>query len=238
MANGPIPGGLLIAVEGIDGAGKTTLARALGEGFRRAGIPVKASKEPTQGPWGSILRASAAEGRLTPQEELRYLLRDREQHVQQLIKPALHDDEVVILDRYYPSNVAYQGAAGLDVADLLAQNAFAPVPDLVLVLDLEPTEGLRRIRARGDQPNHFETEDALHASRAIFLTMELPTRVVLDASQSIADVERASWHAIFRAASKKANEAYGFDVEAGEALLAVMQANPEAAQSIELRVLP
>jgi dTMP kinase len=199
---------------------------------------VKVSKEPTQGPWGSILRASAAEGRLTPDEELRYLLLDREQHVQQLIKPALHDDQVVILDRYYPSNVAYQGAAGLNVEDLLARNAFAPVPDVVLVLDLEPIEGLRRIRARGDKPNHFETEESLHASRAIFLTMKLESRVVLDASRTVAEVEEEAWHAIFRAASKKANEVYGLGVEAGEALLAVMQARPEAVGSIEPRVLP
>lgn len=229
MLNGPIPGGLLIAVEGIDGAGKTTLARALGEGFRRAGIPVTVSKEPTQGPWGSILRASAADGRLTPEEELRYLLLDREQHVQQLINPALHNDEVVILDRYYPSNVAYQGAAGLNVDDLLAKNAFAPVPDVVLVLDLDPSEGLRRIRARGDQPNHFETEDALLASRAIFLTMHLPTRVVLDATLSIVEVEQRAWQAILVASAEKANRVLGFGIEAAEAVRIIGAAVPAAA---------
>lgn len=229
MANGPIPGGLLVAVEGIDGAGKTTLAHALGACFRDAEIPVTVSKEPTRGPWGSVLRASAADGRLTPHEELRYLLLDRRQHVQDLIKPALSRHEVVILDRYYPSNAAYQGAAGLDVDEVLRQNDFAPVPDVVLLLDLEPAEGLRRIHARGDKPNHFETLEALDACRAIFLTMNLPTRTRIDASVSANDVLHAAWRVILMAAAAKANNQLGFGVEAAEAVRVIGTATPAMA---------
>lgn len=229
MTNGPIPGGLLIAVEGIDGAGKTTLAHALGDQFRAANILVNVSKEPTQGPWGTVLRESAATGRLTPDEEVRLLLLDRRQHVDELIAPALARDEVVILDRYYPSNAAYQGAGGLDVDALLAQNDFAPVPDVILLLDLEPSEGLDRIRARGDVPNLFETVEALTACRNIFLTMDLPTRVVINASQPVGAVAKDAWDAILIAAAKKANASLGLTPAAASALLTIGQAVPARA---------
>lgn len=203
MTTGLIPGGLLVAIEGIDGAGKTTLARDLAAGLAAHGILVETSKEPTQGPWGTALRQSALQGRLSPEEEVRLLLLDRRQHVEELIKPALAAGAVVILDRYYPSMVAYQGAHGLSVSRLLQDNAFAPAPDLTLLLDLEPSTGLARIRARGDKPNFFETEDNLKRCRAIFLDMQLPSRVVIDASNDAAEVLRTTWKAVIKAARDK-----------------------------------
>ncbi|HBN54534.1 MAG TPA: dTMP kinase, partial [Stenotrophomonas sp.] len=149
MTKEHIPGGLLIAIEGIDGAGKSTLARGLADLLEQAGAGVVLSKEPTDGPWGTRLRASAATGRLSPEEEVDLLLRDRRQHVEERVVPALERGEVVILDRYFPSMVAYQGAAGLPVDELLHLNAFAPRPHLLLLLDLPPATGLARIRARG-----------------------------------------------------------------------------------------
>ncbi|KAB7769114.1 dTMP kinase [Xanthomonas maliensis] len=175
------PGGLLVVIEGIDGAGKTTLARRLAETLSAAEIPVVCSKEPTNGPWGTQLRQSAATGRLSADEEATLLIRDRRDHVEQLIAPALARGEVVILDRYFPSMIAYQGAAGLPLDNLMALNAFAPRPDVLLLLDLPPATGLARIRARGDAPNHFETAENLERCRAIFNTLELPGKHVLDA---------------------------------------------------------
>lgn len=182
MASTPIPGGLLIAIEGIDGAGKTTLAHAIRDRLAGEGTTVTSSKEPTNGPWGTRLRESAATGRLTPDEELELLIKDRREHVDTLIRPALERGEVVILDRYFPSNVAYQGAAGLDVDAVLAKNDFAPRPDLLLLLDLDPAVGLDRIRRRGDKPNHFETDDNLSRCRAIFTAMGLEHTVRIDAT--------------------------------------------------------
>ncbi|RBC16462.1 dTMP kinase, partial [Xanthomonas oryzae pv. oryzae] len=75
------PGGLLIAIEGIDGAGKTTLARRLTTTLEAAGARVVLSKEPTNGPWGTKLRQSAATGRLSADEEAELLIRDRHEHV-------------------------------------------------------------------------------------------------------------------------------------------------------------
>jgi dTMP kinase len=203
MTNGLIPGGLLIAVEGIDGAGKTTIAHTLAERLRARGAAVTVGKEPTAGPWGAQLRASAAQGRLSAEEEMRLLLLDRRQHVDEVIGPALQRGEAVILDRYYPSSAAYQGARGIPVGEILQQNAFAPAPDITLVLDLPPSTGLARIRARGDKPNHFETEDNLALCREVFLTMELPSRVIIDASRGADEVLESAWQAIGDAMAAK-----------------------------------
>lgn len=190
MINEQILGGLLIAIEGIDGAGKTTLAHSLARILENAGANVVLGKEPTNGPWGTRLRQTAATGRLSPEQEVEFLLHDRRQHVEEVIQPALARGEVVILDRYFPSMVAYQGAAGLPLDEMLHANDFAPRPHLLLLLDLEPEQGLERIRARGDKPNHFETAQNLERCRAIFQQLELPNKHVIDASQSEADVLR------------------------------------------------
>lgn len=188
MTGKTIPGGLLVAIEGIDGAGKSTLVTRLRAGLEAANAAVLVSKEPTAGPWGMRLRESAATGRLGPIGEVKFLLRDRLQHVVEVIEPALARGEIVILDRYYPSMVAYQGALGYPVDRLLATNKFAPEPDLLLVLDVDPQTGLDRIKARGDIPNHFETLSTLRITRDIFLALEVPNKVIIDASQSEGDV--------------------------------------------------
>src|SRR6476660_6710847 len=100
--------GILVAFEGIDGAGKTTQAELLGRHLRQAGLTVVQTKEPTSVPHGQRLRASAATGRLGKDEELQAFLDDRRDHVRTLIAPALGRGEVVIVDRYYFSTAAYQ----------------------------------------------------------------------------------------------------------------------------------
>lgn len=164
--------GGLIAVEGIDGTGKSTLVRRLAERLRAGGGEVVTSKEPTDGPWGRILRRSATEGRLAPEEELETFLKDRREHVRDLILPALARGAVVILDRYYFSTIAYQSLRGLDAETIRARNeAFAPVPDLLVVLDLDPEAAMARIevRERGQGANHFEQVHQLARSREVFL---------------------------------------------------------------------
>src|SRR5687767_11083693 len=110
--------GLFIVIEGIDGTGKSTQAKRLGEWFLAQGREVVLSREPTDGPWGKKLRDSAATGRLSPQDELQYFLNDRREHVEEKIQPALAGGKVVILDRYYFSTMAYQGARGFDPAEI------------------------------------------------------------------------------------------------------------------------
>ena len=189
-----IPGGLLLAVEGIDGAGKTSTAALLAQYCGERAIACTLSKEPTSLKWGTELRRSAQAGRLTLDEELRLFRLDRAMHVRGTIQPALDAGWIVIVDRYYWSSAAYQGARGADPAALIADHeSFAPRPDAVLLLDLPAATGLERIRRRGDIPNAFEDPAALDKARAIFLNLarQFPdTGHVIDASAPARDVAR------------------------------------------------
>ncbi len=179
------PRGVLIVFEGIDGVGKTTQADRLEAWVRQAGLPVVRTKEPTSGPWGRLLRASAATGRLAPDEELRAFIEDRKQHVAEVLSPGLADGAVVIVDRYYFSTAAYQGARGHDPQAILRENeAFAPAPDLLVLLDLELDRALERIAQRGDVGNLFERREDLAKSAAIFATLQRPYLLRLDAALS------------------------------------------------------
>jgi dTMP kinase len=165
--------GLLIVIEGIDGTGKSTQARLLGDWFASRGREVVRGREPTDGPWGRKLRESATTGRLPPAEELDCFLNDRREHVSTVILPALGEGKVVILDRYYFSTMAYQGLRGFDPAEIRRLNEeFAPVPDRLLVLDLDVDEALARIGVRDGSANEFEKRDALEACRRVFLSLE------------------------------------------------------------------
>ncbi len=176
--------GWLVVVEGIDGAGKSTVLRRLAEHCAARSLMRVTSGEPTRGPWGMKLRQSMTEGRLSLDEELSLFLKDRAEHVEQVIRPSLAAGKVVLLDRYYLSTAAYQGARGADPAQILETNErFAPKPDLVLLLDFDPAGGLQRIRARGDAPNTFEELEQLRAVRRIFLSLERPFIRRVDASR-------------------------------------------------------
>lgn len=182
--------GFLLVIEGIDGAGKSTLARALAAWLREWGQTVVIDREPTDGPHGRALRESAKTGRLSAQAELDLFVKDREQHVAEVIGPALERGDVVILDRYYFSNAAYQGARGLDPAAIIANNeTFAPVPDLVLLLDVDPAAGHQRIGARGGGLDDFEGAAYLADVRRIFLSFDQPFFHRLDATRSAEEVQ-------------------------------------------------
>lgn len=174
--------GVLVAIEGIDGAGKSTQARALQRALSSLGLSVVCTKEPTDGPIGRKIRATATTGRLPPEQELELFLADRAEHVRELLIPSLEAGAVVIVDRYYPSTVAYQGSRGLDPEALLARNAFAPEPDLLVLLDLPADVGLSRVRGRDTEENLFEQLEDLRRCRAIFNALQLPGLLRLDAT--------------------------------------------------------
>ena len=138
----------LIAVEGIDGMGKSTQVALLVERLNRAGWSAVATREPTQGPWGRRIRALALEGRrdVSPEDELDWFLRDRMEHVETVIRPALRAGKIVVTDRYYFSTMAYQGALGIDPQRIREMNeALFPRPDLLILLRGEARLGLARI---------------------------------------------------------------------------------------------
>lgn len=184
--------GILVAVEGIDGAGKTTQVELLCRRLSTAGFHVLRTKEPTNGPAGQQLRASARAGRLPPEQELALFLADRAAHVREEIDPQLAAGVVVVVDRYYFSTIAYQGARGLDVEDLRTRNeAIAPRPDLLLLVDVPVEEGLRRItHGRGDVADAFETRESLEATQRIFRAMDFPYLVRLDGLRPAAELHR------------------------------------------------
>ena len=183
----PGESGILIAVEGIDGAGKTTQVQLLKEALQRAGETAVTSKEPTSGPWGRKIKASARNGRLSLEQELDAFIHDREEHVRDLIGPALREGKIIILDRYFYSTIAYQGSRGADVAAIKRQmEELFPTPDMVVLLDLDPLIALRRIsELRSESPNEFERVDGLNVARSIFNSLEDPRIRRIDGTQPV-----------------------------------------------------
>lgn len=182
---------MFIVLEGIDGTGKSTQVQLLAEWLRSQGREVVTSREPTDQPWGKKLRDSASTGRLSAEDELEYFLKDRKQHVDELIQPSLDAGKVVILDRYYFSTMAYQGSRGFDPLEIRAKNeAFAPQPDHLFILDLDVDIARERIGARGDTTNEFEKRDSLAKCREIFLGLaEEPFVHVIDTHREIDEVQ-------------------------------------------------
>lgn len=189
--------GFLIVFEGLDGAGKTTQVGLLAARLQQAGYDVVCLKEPTNGPWGQKLRHLAQQGgHVDPELELDWFLRDRQEDVTQAITPALARGQIVLLDRYYFSTMAYQGAMGLSPEAIRTQNeAFAPPPDLLLLLDVPVEQGLQRVQQRGAL-SHYERQDYLTRVAAIFADMQFPYLRRLDATPAPAVVHEAIWQAL------------------------------------------
>ncbi len=164
--------GRLVVFEGLDGSGKSTQLALLARALRARGFAVVETAEPyAGGEWGPRIREMARSGRaLPPEEELRWFVEQRREHVRDVIVPALEKGRIVLSDRYYLSTVAYQGARGLDAARILRESeAEFPVPDLVLLLEIDPAEGLRRAGDRGDPHEPvFERRDFLERAASIF----------------------------------------------------------------------
>ncbi len=154
MPADPIKRGAFITVEGGDGAGKTTLARALAACLVDAGHQVRLTFEPGGTELGNHLRSLVLNPDLdlSDWEETWLFLAARASHVSKVIRPALQDGEIVISDRYADSTLAYQGfGRGLDLDRLRRVNDEATqglMPDLTLLLDVPAKVGLQRTRAR------------------------------------------------------------------------------------------
>ena len=177
--------GILIAIEGIDGTGKSTQLKLLASYLRERGCEVVETREPTDGKYGQQIRQLFVNrDKFTLEEELTLFVEDRKQHVQEVIAPALAAGKVVLTDRYYFSTAAYQGAAGMDPAEVFSRNNFAPRPDLVILLTMSPEVSLVRIQElRGETLNDFEQEEQLRHVADLFASFEDPniSRVSADA---------------------------------------------------------
>lgn len=177
--------GRLFSFEGIDGCGKSTQLRRLEQALQGQGWPVLTSFEPSLLPHGRRLRELAEQGeRLPPQAELELFLRDRRQHLDEVVEPALRAGRPVLIDRYYHSTIAYQGARGLDPAAVRAANeAFAPAPDRIYLFDTEIDICLGRIAASGRAADAFEQRAWLERVQRIYRSLDDACILPIDAAR-------------------------------------------------------
>ena len=184
--------GKLIVFEGIDGVGKSTQCKLLKEYLMLNKHTVQLFREPTDGPYGNKIRSLSIEGRSSPEEEYNLFILDRKENVKDNIIPCLNRGEIVILDRYYFSTIAYQGALGLSISRIKEENeAFAPIPDLVIILELSVNEAITRIiEKRKENTNLFETESYLKKVQTIFNTFRDPYIVRIKSEGTINEIHK------------------------------------------------
>jgi dTMP kinase len=202
--------GLFLALEGGDGAGKSTQAALLCRALEDTGRTVVRTREPGGTPIGETLRSLVLEhghGDIDARTEALMFAASRAAHVHQVIVPALQRGEVVVCDRYIDSSVAYQGAGrGLGPQAVLDVNLWATDglrPDLTVLLDVDPAEGRSRRTAGAAPEDRLESEpDGFHASiRSAFLDLarQEPGRyLVLAASAPAEELHRAILDALPR----------------------------------------
>jgi len=182
--------GVLFVLEGIDGTGKSTQSCLLMEKLEAKGFDTVCFKEPSDSRWGREIRQKAKfSDSLTPEQELELFLADRRENVEKNIKPALLKKKVVVLDRYYFSTIAYQGAKGIDTERIRRENeVFAVKPDLVFILDIDPDSGLKRVDKRGVKDLLFEQADYLAEVRKIFQSFQGESYIHINTSGPIDEV--------------------------------------------------
>lgn len=193
--------GCFIVYEGGEGSGKTTQIRLLADALRQLGHVVTTTHEPGDTEVGRHIRQlllDPAIGHLAHRTEALLFAADRAEHVATVIRPALTAGHIVISDRYMDSSAAYQGTGrGLSIDEIINLSMWAAdglVPDLTIVLDLDPSDGLGRlVTAEFGAADRIEQETRafLNAVRHGFLALAArdPDRyTVLDASRSIDDI--------------------------------------------------
>lgn len=204
--------GLFITFEGMDGSGKTTQMRRLGERLRTRGRPVLETAEPGGTAIGRMIRGILLDARnqdLSPSAELLLYFASRAQNVDECILPALDRGEVVLADRFTDSTLAYQGCGrGLGAEAVMALDRIACrglKPDLTLLVDIDVETSLARAHARNREAAGAETrmdEQSLdfhrkvhHAYRA--LAEREPERIkTVDGRGTMEQTEDAIWRIV------------------------------------------
>jgi dTMP kinase len=157
--------GLLITIEGLDGAGKSTLAAKLSEELARRQVAVESLREPGGVPVSERIRELVQDPALDvcPRTEALLYAAARAQLLEQRLRPALAQGKLVLLDRFLDSSLAYQGAGrGLGVEQVREINLFATgglIPDRTLLLSVSPEAGRKRQHGRGAEADRLERED-------------------------------------------------------------------------------
>ncbi|GAA2887128.1 dTMP kinase [Microbacterium esteraromaticum] len=191
--------GLWITLEGGDGSGKTTQAGLLAEWMQQRGRTVLRTREPGGSEVGQLIRDIVLHhrGDIAPRAEALLYAADRAHHVATVVRPALARGDVVIQDRYLDSSVAYQGAGRVldatEVRDLSMWATDGALPDLSVLLDLDPSTARRRLDADDKPFDRLEAEkEEFHARvRGAYLALAAaePKRfLVIDASLDPDDI--------------------------------------------------
>ena len=182
-----------IVFEGIDGSGKSTIAEMIFRHYESGGIPIFKGAEPSNGKRGKEIRKLLSSGKsIGVKEQLRLFLLDREDDVRNNILPALREGKMVILDRYYHSNAAYQGALDEDPQMIIGINLEQgfPVPDRIYCMDIDADIALKRIQKRAPSgvKDFFEKKNLLQKIRANYLSFAGPDFIVIDSSLPVSKV--------------------------------------------------
>ncbi|MDW8041757.1 MAG: dTMP kinase [Nitrososphaerota archaeon] len=181
-----MPRGALIAIEGIDGAGKTVNAKWVVDLINGMGLRSIYTREPTDGPIGRLLRSEVFSD---PHTDALLFAADRLHHLAQTIEPLLSEGVVVVSDRYVHSSIAYQGALTGDRAWVEELNRFARRPDLAIYLDVDPVIGLSR--KPSDRPTKFERVEVLEKVRNLYLELcEEGELLRIDARRDLSEVRK------------------------------------------------
>lgn len=194
--------GLFITLEGGDGSGKTTQASLLRDWLASEGRIVVRTREPGGTEVGVLIRDIVLHhrGEVSPRAEALLYAADRAHHIATVVRPALARGEVVIQDRYLDSSVAYQGAGRVlgrdEIRDLSLWATGGLLPDLTVLLDLDPEAARARLDAADKPFDRLEAErDEFHARvRAEYLALAAaePERfLVLDASLPAGEIAEA-----------------------------------------------
>ena len=188
-----------VVLEGVEGSGKSTQCRLLGEWLRELGIPHLVTREPGGTTAGEEIRKVVLHGDDIPaRTELLLMLAARSIFVDQVVQPALGDGLLVIADRFELSTLAYQAyGRGLAAEVVQRMNAFATAglsPDLTIVLDVEPAAGAARRAAAGAAADRIERAgEEFHARVAgayRLLAKELPNVELVDGSGDTQQVQQ------------------------------------------------
>mgnify|MGYP000680995775 CR=1 FL=1 len=162
--------GFLIAIEGIDGSGKTTICKWLVKLFNDHGYEAIYTFEPTNSKFVEALK-NYEDIRSAELDALVYAA-DRLVHLKKLVIPALSRGAIIVMDRYYYSSIAYQGAMGAPIEWVIEINRYAIRPDLAIYIDVEPEIGLARIRGKKSKRfPEYEKLELLRKVRDIYLKL-------------------------------------------------------------------
>lgn len=200
---------LFITFEGGEGSGKSSALRLLQERLSNEGYEIVVTREPGGTPIAEEIRNVILDKKnvaMDPRTEALLYAASRRQHLVEKVWPALKEGKIVLCDRYLDSSLAYQGGArGLGIDQVLAVNMFATegtFPDLTLLFDIEPEQGLARIAANaGREVNRLDLEkiDFHRGVRATFheIAARYPERfVIIDASKPLDQVVEDAYQAI------------------------------------------